>query len=119
LSTWSTEENREKLKTISELELEEFNEGKSFFESLIKLSADIQKLTRLPKEKNETIIKMKRDTVEWLTEEDLYAFGYLVLPTAERMLRLIPNEFWINAKINWEDDIANDEVSKFQKNKNC
>ena len=74
MSTWSTEENREKLKTISELELEEFNEGKSFFESLIKLSADIQKLTRLPKEKNETIIKMKNLSIYILLF--FCSFGY-------------------------------------------
>lgn len=112
---WATEENQNKLDKNHEFDFAKQSENKNLADGLRQLSVGILKFNNLKKEKAAAVINMKRDLVEWLTEEDLFAFGNPVLPTAERTPRLISNEFWFNAKINWESDIANDEVSTFQR----
>jgi len=58
---------------------------------------------------------MRKDLIQWLTDEDFYAFGFPVSPKPLRVPRLIICDFWINAEIDWENEIAEDANLKFQR----
>ena len=112
---WATEENYKKLEEEHENYFSNPSENISFADGLRRLSSGVLKFNKLQQDKTAALSRMRRDLIEWLTEEELFALGFPVLPAAERTPRLISKEFWINAKIDWEGEIANDEVSKFQR----
>lgn len=64
---------------------------------------------RIWQERREEIIRqMIRDLYDWLTEDDLVAYGFQLKPTSVRTYRKIPATFWDNAKPDWENDAASD-----------
>lgn len=111
----ATESNRERLRKLDSPNSFEIADNQILSEKLFHLSRTLQNTINKPKERIEIVSSMKRDLIEWLVEGEFYAFGFPVIPKAERTPRRIPNEFWANAEINWNGDIANDEYNKFQR----
>jgi len=58
---------------------------------------------------------MKSDLLEWLQEEDLFAYGFPVKPKAARSPKRIGSEFWSKPNINWKNDTAFDQDHAYQR----
>ncbi|MFA8442941.1 hypothetical protein [Yoonia sp.] len=58
---------------------------------------------------------MKSDLLEWLQEEDLFAYGFPVKPKAARSPRRIGSEFWAKPNINWDQNTAHDQGYRYQR----
>jgi len=82
---------------------------------IVQIANSLVNALAIPKRMTEIEKLMQKDLVCWLTQEEFFAYGFPVFPKPLRVPRLIICDFWINAEINWDSEIAEDANLKFQR----
>lgn len=112
---WALPENRERYTENPAQKIIDDPSDQSPGRSLLHLVTSVASALDRPRRQIDLKRIMRLDLVQWLREEEFYALGFPVRPNPSRTPRYIPCEFWINAEVNWEKEIAEDTDIGFKR----
>ena len=112
---WSNEKRREEYDALESYSPPQAGTGQNPLAAMASIFGSYQRARAVPQERIRIVEIMKSDLLEWLQEEELFAYGFPIKPRAARSPRRIGSEFWAKPSVNWDKDTAFDPVYGYQK----
>lgn len=112
---WSNDVLRKRFDKLGGSPDLEPNEGQGLLDAMAGIASALQKVLDQPRQKTKITEEMKTDLLEWLSEEELLAYGFPIRPSPARTPRRIDAAFWINPNVDWDRSTANDAVYAYQR----
>lgn len=105
---WSNEKWREEYDALESYPPPPADAGQNALAAVAGIIGAYQRTKDAPLERAKIADIMKSDLLEWLQEEELFAYGFPVSPAVARSPRRIASDFWSNANIDWDQNSAHD-----------